>query len=77
MSGKFLNNGGCRGRGGPIHFHLDCVEDGEDGADEVELNDGLPGETFSFPLRTGVFHSKVCIGGDEGYYKNGGHTTHF
>jgi hypothetical protein len=30
-------------------------------------------------LSTGVFHSKVCIGGDdhEGYHKNGEHTTHF
>ena len=34
--------------------------------DEVELNDGAPGDTFSFPLSTRVFHSKVCIGGDKG-----------
>ena len=44
---------------GADHLELDGLDDGDDGADDIELDDRSPGETLRLPRRGGILHAKV------------------
>lgn len=50
----------CR-LGRVIQLVLQNLDDGDDGANEVELDDRAPGHSFGLPGFGGVFHPKVCL----------------